>query len=105
MGSFKKQCQEAFDGGFDELSKATKQVSKVREINVFVNDVTSSEATAIVQVDFLVSGVGGQNRPRTAFLEFVLVHTDGGWRVDSVSTMNAGNPAGGDGSSSTTRAE
>jgi hypothetical protein len=90
-GTFKKQYSQAFDGGFDELYKATKQVSRVREINVYLNDVTASEATAIVQVDFLVSGVGGKNRPRTAFLEFALVHSDRGWLVDSVSTINAGN--------------
>lgn len=90
-GTFKKQYSEAFDGGFDELYKATEQVSKVREVKVWVGEVTDSEATAIVQVDFLVSGLGGKNRPRTAFLEFSLVHSDGGWLVDSVSTINAGN--------------
>jgi hypothetical protein len=90
-GTFKQQYREAFDGGFDQLYRATKQTSRVREVNVYVNDVTSSEATSIVQVDFLVSGTGGKNRPRTAFLEFGLVHTSEGWRVDSVSTINAGN--------------
>ena len=96
-GSFKKQYRQAFDGGFDQLYKATKQVSKVRDISVYLNDVTAGEATAIVQVDFLVSGVGGKNRPRTAFLEFSLVRSGDRWLIDSVSTINAGNePATGD---------
>jgi hypothetical protein len=86
-GTFKKQYQSSFSG-FEQLYKATKQVSKVREVAIYLNDVTASEATAIARVDFVVSGVSGDNRPLTVFLEMSLIHSDPGWRVDSVSAIN-----------------
>jgi hypothetical protein len=90
-GSFKKQYREAFDGGLDQLYKLTKQHSEVRDVEVFVSEVSAAEASAIVRVDFRVSGVGGNNRPGTAFFELALVHSSGGWLVDSLSAINAGN--------------
>jgi hypothetical protein len=90
-GSFQKQYRQAFDGGLDQLYKLTKQHSEVRAVEVYVSDVSASEATAIVRVDFRVSGVGGNNRPGIAFFELALVHSSGGWLVDSLSAINAGN--------------
>jgi hypothetical protein len=89
-GSFKKQYRQAFDGGLDQLYKLTKQHSEVREVQVYVSDVSANDASAIVRVDFRVSGVGGNNRPGTAFFELALVHSSGGWLVDSLSAINAG---------------
>jgi hypothetical protein len=89
-GSFKKQYRQAFDGGLDQLYKLTKQHSEVRAVEVYVSDVSSDEATAIVRVDFRVSGVGGNNRPGTAFFELALVHSSGGWLVDILSAITAG---------------
>jgi hypothetical protein len=89
-GSFKKQYRQAFDGGLDQLYKLTKQHSEVRAVEVYVSDVSATEATAIVRVDFRVSGVGGNNRPGTAFFELALVHSSGGWLVDSLSAINPG---------------
>ncbi|HVV37657.1 MAG TPA: hypothetical protein VHC63_13690 [Acidimicrobiales bacterium] len=103
-GSFKKQYREAFDGGLDQLYKLTKQHSEVRAVDVYVGDVSSSDATAIVRVDFRVSGVGGNNRPGTAFFELALVHSSGGWLVDSLSAINAGNDSSGGSTATTTPA-
>lgn len=93
-GSFKKQYTQAFNGGLDQLYKLTKQHSEVRAVEVYVSDVSATEATAIVRVDFRVSGVGGNNRPGTAFFELALVHSSGGWLVDSLSAINAGSDTG-----------
>ena len=93
-GSFKKQYTQAFDGGLDQLYKLTKQHSEVRAVEVYVSDVSATDATAIVRVDFRVSGVGGNNRPGTAFFELALVHSSGGWLVDSLSAINAGSGTG-----------
>jgi hypothetical protein len=83
-GKFKQEYRDAFNSSLDELYKRTEGVSKVRDVTVYVSDVTASEATAIVEVDYLASGLAGKNRPATVFLELSLVRSGDKWLVDNV---------------------
>lgn len=85
-GEFAQQFRDTF-AEFEELYTVTEGSSKVREVSVFVGDVSDDDASAIVQVDYLVSGVGGKNRPQTAFFEVTLVNTVKGWLVANLSTV------------------
>lgn len=89
-GTFKKQYNEAFDGGLDTIYKNTKAVSTVRDLTIYVGDVTDREATALVEVTALVSATAGRNRSQDYLLQFQLVHTSSGWLVDGVTDLSKG---------------
>lgn len=103
-GTFRKQYSEAFDGGLDTVLTNTKAVSKVRDVQVFVGDVTSHAASAIVVVDTVVSGTSGSNRSLTSYLQLDLVHSGDRWLVDGVTNLNLGLPAGSGAAATTTTA-
>lgn len=78
---FAQEFDETYPA-FAELYTLTKGSSKVRDINVFVGDVDGDDASAMVEVDYLVSGeLAGQNSPRLAVFEVTLVETKRGWKV------------------------
>ena len=91
-GTFRKQYQQAFSGGLDAILTNTKAVSSVRDIEIFVNDVTDRSATAIVVVDTSISGTAGKNRSLTSYVRLELVHAKAGWLVDGVTNLNLGLP-------------
>jgi hypothetical protein len=102
-GTFRKQYSQAFSGGLDTVLTNTKAVSHVRDIQVFVSDVSSNDASAIVVVDTVVSGTSGENRALTSYIQLDLVHSGRGWLVDGVTNLNLSLPAtGGTSSTSTT---
>ena len=94
-GTFEKQYSAAFEGGLDTILTNSKAVSNVRDIDVFISDVDSKSAAAIVVVDTVVSGTGGDNRRLTSYIRLDLVNTDDGWLVDGVTNLNLGLPSGG----------
>lgn len=93
-GTFEKQYTAAFNGGLDTVLTNSKAVSQVRDIEVYVSDVTSSQAAAIVVVETVVSGTAGDNRSLTSYIRLDLVNTDDGWLIDGVTNLNLGLPTG-----------
>jgi Mce-associated membrane protein len=91
-GTFRKQYQQAFTGGLDTILTNTKAVSSVRDIEIFLSDVTDETATAIVVVDTRVSGTAGEGRSLTSYLRLELVHAKSKWLVDGVTNLNLGLP-------------
>jgi hypothetical protein len=103
-GTFRKQYSDAFSGGLDTVLTNTKAVSHVRDVQVFVSDVTSHAASSIVVVDTVISGTAGQNRNLTSYIQLELVHSGDRWLVDGVTNLNLSlPPSGGTGATSTTR--
>jgi hypothetical protein len=89
-GSFKKQYTKAFDGGLDTIYKQAKASSKVKELNIYLGEVSSKEATVMLEAATVVTGVAGKDRPNDFFVLLGLVHTSDGWLVDSVTNLNIG---------------
>ena len=54
-GTFRKQYEQAFNGGLDTILTNTKAVSKIRDIEIFISELSDNDATAIVVVDTVVS--------------------------------------------------
>jgi hypothetical protein len=94
-GAFEKQYAAAFEGGLDTILTNSKAISSVRDIDVYISDESDKSAAAIVVVDTVVSGTGGDNRRLTSYIRLDLVNTDDGWLVDGVTNLNLGLPSGG----------
>ena len=73
---------------FEEFYKASQGSSQTRDVKVYVGDVSSQDASALVEVDYRVSGLAGKNRPLIALFEMTLVHTTDGWRVADLGTID-----------------
>jgi hypothetical protein len=84
---FAKEFKGTFKD-FEELYKASQGSSQTREVKVYVGDVSSQDASALVEVDYRVSGLAGKNRPLIALFEMTLVHTTDGWRVADLGTID-----------------
>lgn len=88
-GVFKKQFAE-YSESLATIFVNTKNVSEVRDVEVFLNDVDDDAATAIVVVDTTTSGLSGAGRSVTAYLRLDLVRTGNGWLVDGLTNLNLG---------------
>jgi hypothetical protein len=84
---FAKEFKSTFKD-FEELYKASQGSSETREVKVYVGDVSGQDASALVEVDYRVSGLAGKNRPLIALFEMTLVHTTDGWRVADLGTID-----------------
>ena len=101
-GTFRRQYNEAFTGGLDELLKETKATSQVREAEVLLGEVGEDGATAIVILDTIVSGTAGTNRSLVSYVRLDLVRTGERWLVNAVTNLNLGQPTGGTGAPAAT---
>lgn len=101
-GTFRKQYAEAFEGGLDTVLTNTKAVSSVRDVEVFVGEISSNSASAMVVVDTVISGTAGENRRLTSYLQLELVHSGDKWLVDGVTNLNLSLPNTGGASPTTT---
>ena len=89
-GKFRREYEQAFNGGLDVLITETKATSEGTVTDVFVSDVEDDTATAIVVVDVRVSGTAGERRGASSYIQLELVRVAGRWRVDGVTNLNFG---------------
>ncbi len=101
-GTFKKEYQSGFDDGLAPILTATKGISTVRDITVFVGELNDHTADVIVVADLIRSGSGGK-RAVTSYIELSMVKA-GDWRIDDVASLNLGLPAAGGTTTTTTTA-
>jgi Mce-associated membrane protein len=88
-GVFKKQF-ESYSKSLGTIFVTTKNSSDVRDIEIFLNDVSDKSATAIVVVDTTTSGTASKGRAVTAYLQLDLVKSGNAWLVDGLTNLNLG---------------
>ena len=101
-GTFRKEYESGFEEGLAPILTATKGVSTVRDLTVFVGELDDHTADVIVVADLIRSGSGGK-RAVTSYIELSMVKA-GGWRIDDVASLNLGLPAAGGTTATTTTA-
>ena len=89
-GKFRREYEQAFNGGLDVLITETKATSEGTVTDVFVSDVEEDTATAIVVADVRVTGTAGERRGASSYIQLELVRVAGRWRVDGVTNLNFG---------------
>lgn len=96
-GTFRREYEQAFNGGLDVLIRETKATSEGTVTDVFVSDVEEDTAGAIVVANVRVTGTAGERRGASSYIQLELVRVAGRWRVDGVTNLNFGqngSPAG-----------
>lgn len=77
------------------LIDQTKATSEATANDVFVGNLGSTKASAIVVLEIRASGVGGPRVSVDNYVDLSLVKVEGHWRVDGVRNLNLGVAGGG----------
>lgn len=91
-GKFKAEYEKAFDGGLDQLFRATQARSAGTVTDVFVGPIEDDSVTTIAVVDAVARGTAGGRRLLSSYIELQLVKVGGRWKVDGVSNLNLASP-------------
>ncbi|HVF75763.1 MAG TPA: hypothetical protein VM938_11995 [Acidimicrobiales bacterium] len=89
-GKFREEYEQAFKGGLDVLIKETKATSAGTVTDIFIGPVEDNTAKAIVVANATTEGTTGTRRSVASYIQLVLVHVGGEWRVDGVTNLNFG---------------
>lgn len=89
-GTFREEYERAFAGGLDVLIKETKATSAGTVTDIFIGPVDDDTAKAIVVANATTEGTTGTRRSVASYIQLVLVHVGGDWRVDGVTNLNFG---------------
>lgn len=103
-GKFKKEYEQAFGGGLDELLKQTQSRSKGTVTDIYVGEVSDGTADVIVVANAQAEGTSGTRRTVASYIQLQLVQVGGRWRVDGVTNLNFGQQSGSPAPSTTTTA-
>ena len=87
--SFGQQYTTAFTGGLDVAITKLQASSKATIDSVYVADVLSDTAKAIVTLDSEVHSSAGTRRTIGSYLDLTLKREDGKWKVDTVTSVAA----------------
>ncbi len=104
-GSFRTQYQDAFDQGLRQLITKVKAVSVGTVKDIYVSQIDSNGAQAIVVADVTTKGVSGTHSLADVYILLTFVHVNGDWKVDDVTDLNfsqADQALGSTGASTTT---
>lgn len=102
-GKFRREYEQAFDGGLDKLFRETQARSAGTVTDVFIGEIEDGSVTTIAVVDAVAKGSVGSRRLVSSFVELQLVKVGGKWRVDGVTNLNLGaTPASTPGAAATT---
>lgn len=93
-GNFRKEYEEAFEGGLDTLYQETQARSRGTVKDVFVGAVDGDTAEAIVVADATAEGTAGARRRLDSYIRLQLVRLGGRWQVDGVTSLNFGEEPG-----------
>jgi Mce-associated membrane protein len=93
-GKFRREYEQAFDGGLRTLLTETKATSRGTVTSIYVGDVDDGTAGAIVVADAVADGTAGRRRTLASYIQLDLVKVDGRWRVDGVTDLNFGSGTG-----------
>lgn len=86
--AFRREYEEGF-GAIEAVLTEAKAISEATVSDVFTASVEGSEATCIVLVDTVVSGVAGR-RSGTSYSRVSLVKVEGHWRVNDLVALDGG---------------
>lgn len=89
-GKFREEYEQAFAGGLDVLIRETKASSTGTVTDIFIGPVEGESAKAIVVANATTEGTTGTRRSVASYIQLVLVHVGGQWRVDGVTNLNFG---------------
>jgi Mce-associated membrane protein len=92
-GKFRKEYEQAFKRGLQELFAATQARSTGTVVDVFAGPVEDGTASAIVVVDAVAEGTTGTRRTADSYIQLTLVKVGDVWRVDGVINLNFGQSA------------
>ena len=102
-GKFRREYEQAFDGGLDTLFKETRARSAGTVTDLFVGEIDDGSVTTLAVVNASSVGAGGRRRLSDTYLELQLVKVGGKWRVDGATYLNlSGSDAPAPGVSTTT---
>ena len=93
-GKFRREYEQAFDGGLRTLLTETKATSTGTVTSIYVGEIADGSAGAIVVADAVADGTAGRRRTFASYIQLDLVKVDGRWRVDGVTDLNFGSGAG-----------
>jgi Mce-associated membrane protein len=89
-GKFRREYEQAFDGGLDTLFRETQARSAGTVTDVFVGEIEDGSVTTIAVVDAVARGTTGSRRLISSYIELQLVKVKGEWKVDGVTNLNLG---------------
>lgn len=89
-GKFRREYEQAFDGGLDTLFRETQARSAGTVTDVFVGEIEDGTVTTIAVVDAVARGTSGSRRLISSYIELQLVKVKGEWKVDGVTNLNLG---------------
>ena len=86
---FGQEYTTAFTGGLESAITKLQATSTATVRDVYLADVEHDTARAIVTLDSEVRSTAGTRRTVSSYLDMALVHQNGQWKVDSVTSVAA----------------
>jgi Mce-associated membrane protein len=86
---FGQEYTTAFTGGLETAITKLQATSTATVRDVYLADVERDTARAIVTLDSEVRSTAGTRRTVSSYLDMALVHQNGQWKVDSVTSVAA----------------
>jgi Mce-associated membrane protein len=86
---FGQEYTTAFTGGLETAITKLQATSTATVRDVYLADVERDTARAIVTLDSEVRSTAGTRRTVSSYLDMALVHQNGEWKVDSVTSVAA----------------
>lgn len=87
-GSFREEYESAFDEGLRELITRLGATSRGFVQDIYLTEVDSGQALAIVVVDIETTSTSGTRSLQDVYMRLTMVSVDGRWLVDDVADLS-----------------